>query len=74
MTPMPLSENFCEDIGYVFPLYQWLKKVYCIVLYCIVLYLQPVLNPKSYDGARVLEASGRPIEKGVDDGDISKIS
>ena len=23
------------------------------------LYLQPVLNPKSYDGARVLEASGR---------------
>ena len=21
----------------------------------------PVLNPKSYDGARVLEASGRPI-------------
>ena len=31
------------------------------VLYCIVLYLLPVLNPKSYDGARVLEASGRPI-------------
>ena len=30
-------------------------------LYCIVLYLQPVLNPKSYDGARVLEASGRPL-------------
>ena len=29
--------------------------------YCIVLYLQPVLNPKSYDGARVLKASGRPI-------------
>ena len=29
--------------------------------YCIVLYLQPVLNPKSYDGARVLEASGRPM-------------
>ena len=31
---------------------------HCIVLYCIVLYLQPVLNPKSYDrdGARVLEA------------------
>ena len=28
---------------------------------CIVLYLQPVLNPKSYDGARVLEASGRPM-------------
>ena len=27
----------------------------------IVLYLLPVLNPKSYDGARVLEASGRPI-------------
>ena len=23
-------------------------------LYCIVLYLLPVLNPKSYDGARVL--------------------
>ena len=30
-------------------------------MYCIVLYLQPVLNPKSYDGARVLEASGRPM-------------
>ena len=25
------------------------------------MYLQPVLNPKSYDGARVLEASGRPM-------------
>ena len=33
---------------------------YCFY-YCIVLYLQPVLNPKSYDGARVLEASGRPM-------------
>ena len=34
-----------------------------VLLYCIVyvLYLQPVLNPKSYDGARVLEASGRPM-------------
>ena len=31
------------------------------VLYCIVLYLLPVLNPMSYDGARVLEASGRPM-------------
>ena len=31
------------------------------VLYCIVLYLQPVLNPKSYNGARVLEASNFPI-------------
>ena len=31
------------------------------MLYCIVLYLQPVLNSKSYDGARVLEASGRPL-------------
>ena len=30
-------------------------------MYCIVLYLQPVLNPKSYDGARVSEASGRPM-------------
>ena len=30
-------------------------------MYCIVLYLLPVLNPKSYDGARVLEASGRPM-------------
>ena len=30
-------------------------------LYCIVLYLLPVLSPKSYDGARVLEASGRPM-------------
>ena len=27
--------------------------------HCIVLYLLPVLNPKSYEGARVLEASGR---------------
>ena len=27
----------------------------------IVLYLQPELNPKSYDGVRVLEASGRPM-------------
>ena len=24
-----------------------------LVLYCIVLYLLPVLNPKSYDGARI---------------------
>ena len=30
-------------------------------LYCNVLNLQPVLIPKSYDGARVLEASGRPM-------------
>ena len=42
--------------------------LYCIrhilfnyVLYCIVLYLLPVLNPMSYDGARVLEASSRPM-------------
>src|SRR5258706_13160089 len=32
-----------------------------VVTNCIVLYLQPVLNPESYDGARVLEASGRPL-------------
>ena len=32
-----------------------------LVLYCIVLYLLPVLNPKSYDGARVLKASGCPL-------------
>src|SRR5258705_12988365 len=30
-------------------------------LYCIVLILLPGLNPKSYDGVRVLEASGRPM-------------
>ena len=30
-------------------------------LYCIVLYLLPLLNAKSYDGAQVLEASGRPM-------------
>ena len=30
-------------------------------LCCIELYLPPVLNPVSYDGARVLEASGRPM-------------
>src|SRR5258705_12559518 len=35
--------------------------LYALTLYCIVLYLLPVLNPKSYDGARVLEASGRPM-------------
>ena len=35
---------------------------------CIVLYLQPVLNPKSYDGARVLEASGRPMESSHGEG------
>ena len=32
-------------------------------MYCIVLYLLPVLNPKSYDGARVLEASGADFGK-----------
>ena len=32
-----------------------------IVLYCIVLYLPPVLDPMSYDGARVLEALGHPM-------------
>ena len=37
------------------------QKYGFVVLYCIVLYLLPVLNPKSYDGTRVLEASGRPI-------------
>ena len=31
------------------------------LLYCIVLYLLPILNPKSYDEARVLEASGHPM-------------
>ena len=31
--------------------------------YCIVLYLLLVLNPESYDGARVLEASGRPMKE-----------
>ena len=34
---------------------------FCQWLYCIVLYMLPVPNPKSYDGARVLEASDRPI-------------
>ena len=33
----------------------------------IVLYLLPVLNPKSYDGARVLEASGRPIVNKIEE-------
>ena len=37
------------------------SNMFEFTLYCIVLYLQPVLNPKSYDGARVLEASGRPM-------------
>ena len=32
------------------------KMLSRFVLYCIV-----VLNPKIYDGARVLEASGRPM-------------
>ena len=31
---------------------------HCIVLYCVC---NPLLNPESYDGARVLEASGRPM-------------
>ena len=31
------------------------------IKYCVVLYLLPVLNPESYDGAQVLEASGRPF-------------
>ena len=47
-----------------------------VVLYCIVMYLQPVLNPKSYDGARVLEASGRPwLVKGRSyvDGSIQEV-
>ena len=30
-------------------------------LYCIVLYLSPVLNPVSYDGARLYKAPGRPM-------------
>ena len=30
-------------------------------LYCIVLYVPPILNPMSYDGARVLEASECPF-------------
>ena len=38
--------------------------------YCIVLYFLPVLNPKRYDGARVLEASGRPLQ--VEDGEARK--
>ena len=37
------------------------KRKRVLVLYCIVLYLLPVLNPESYDGARVLEASGRSM-------------
>ena len=41
------------------PLRFWFLNT--VIGYCIVLYLQPVLNPKSYDGARVLEASGRPM-------------
>ena len=38
-----------------------ISPLHCIALHCIVLYLLPLLNPKSYDGARVLEASGRPV-------------
>ena len=34
---------------------------HAISLYCIVLYLLLILNPKSYDGARAQEASGRPL-------------
>ena len=29
--------------------------------HCIVLYLSPVLNPMSYDGARLYKAPGRPM-------------
>ena len=30
-------------------------------MYCIVLYLSPVLNPMSYDGARLYKAPSRPM-------------
>ena len=36
-----------------------------VKLYCIVLYLSPVLNPMSYDGARLYKAPGRPIARQV---------
>ena len=45
----------------VIPLICTAPSVQLLRQYCIVLYLQPVLNPKSYDGAGVLEASGRPM-------------
>ena len=32
-----------------------------LLSYCIVLYLSPVLNPMSYDGARLYKAPGRPM-------------
>ena len=35
------------------------KGIHCF--FCFVLYLPSVLNSMSYDGARILEASGRPI-------------
>ena len=51
-----------------YPIYFWYACKYRVPKYialpkhyCIVLYLLPVLNPESYDGARVLEASGRPM-------------
>ena len=49
-------DSYSSEIGLKDPCSHHPGKIYCIVLY-----LLPVLNPKSYDGAQVLEASGRPM-------------
>ena len=39
-----------------------IPRYYAYILrICIVLYLSPVLNPKSYDGARLYKAPSRPM-------------
>ena len=50
--------SMCSPSSYPSPhhLHSYLMKPQHL-LYCIVLYSQPVLNPKSYDGTRVLEAA-----------------
>ena len=58
--PIPGATEYCRL--YQCPLWGVTGPYNCsICMQFIVLYLQPVLNPKSYDGARVLEASGRPM-------------
>ena len=55
LTMMTLHLTGLDNMGYRTRLGTTLIYIY------IILYLPPVLNPMSYDGARVSEASGRPI-------------
>ena len=65
-TPANLVQTPSIGISFaiLFSLPNLQRKLLAGELYCIVLYLLPVLNPKSYDGARLLETSGRPILAG----------